>query len=111
MRDYVHVMDIADAHVRALDYLLDRNPSCACNLANAQGYSVRQVVDVAQSVTGRPIRVNAAPRRAGDPPILIGDASRARDLLGWNPAHSDLRQQIGDAWRWMSHATVAAGKQ
>jgi UDP-glucose-4-epimerase GalE len=109
VRDYVHVTDIADAHVRALDYLLDGNPSCACNLANAQGYSVRQVIDVAQSVTGRPIEINAAPRRAGDPPILIGDASRARDLLGWKPAHSDLRKQIGDAWRWMSRAAVPAG--
>ena len=104
VRDYVHVMDIADAHVRALEYLLDRNPSCACNLANAQGYSVRQVIDLAQSVTGRPIRVNAAPRRPGDPPILIGDASRAREVLGWRPAHSELREQIADAWRWMSRS-------
>jgi len=104
VRDYVHVMDIADAHVRALEYLLDGNPSCACNLANARGYSVRQVIDLAQSATGRPIRVNAAPRRPGDPPILIGDASRAREVLGWRPAHSELREQIADAWRWMSRS-------
>jgi UDP-glucose-4-epimerase GalE len=102
VRDYVHVMDIADAHVRALDYLLDRNPSCAFNLANAQGYSVRQVIDLAQSVAARPIRANSAARRPGDPPVLIGDASRARDMLSWRPAHSEIRNQIADAWRWMS---------
>jgi UDP-glucose 4-epimerase len=102
VRDYVHVMDIADAHVRALKYLLDGKPSGAFNLANAQGYSVRRVIDLAQAVTGRTIRLNAAARRPGDPPILIGDASRARDVLGWRPARSDLREQIADAWRWMS---------
>ena len=102
VRDYVHVMDIADAHVRALKYLLDGKPSGAFNLANAQGYSVRQVIDLAQAVTGKTIRLNAAARRPGDPPILIGDASRARDVLGWRPARSDLREQIADAWCWMS---------
>ena len=108
VRDYVHVMDIADAHVRALKYLLDGKPSGAFNLANAQGYSVRQVIDLAQAVTGRTIRLNAAARRPGDPPILIGDASRARDVLGWRPARSDLREQIADAWRWMSKSPKRA---
>lgn len=107
VRDFVHVMDIADAHVRALDYLLGGNPSLACNLANDHGYSVRQVIEVVESVTGQPIRVNASSRRAGDPPVLVGDGSKARDVLGWRPAHSDLRKQVADAWQWMSRSPTS----
>jgi UDP-arabinose 4-epimerase len=72
IRDYIHVADIADAHIRALDYLLSGGSSCALNLANAQGYSVMEVIQVAQRVSGRAIRVETAPRRPGDPPVLIG---------------------------------------
>jgi UDP-glucose-4-epimerase GalE len=107
VRDYVHVADLADAHVRALDYLLAGGASVALNLANARGYSVREVIAAAEGVTGMSIRVNAASRRAGDPPVLVGDAARARAVIGWAPERSDLRVQIADAWRWISHSPQA----
>ena len=101
IRDYIHVADIADAHVRALEYLLSGGTSCALNLANARGYSVMDVVQVAQRVTGKTIRVAMAPRRPGDPPLLVGAADHARALLGWAPIRSALDVQIADAWNWM----------
>ena len=101
VRDYVHVCDIADAHLRALDYLLEGGRSCALNLANARGYSVKEVVAAAEGVIGRPIRMEVGPRRAGDPPVLIGSSARARAVLGWTPVRSDLAVQLADAWRWM----------
>ena len=104
IRDYIHVTDIADAHVHALEYLLSGGTSCAFNLANAQGYSVMDVVQVAQRVTGKTIRVAMAPRRPGDPPLLVGAADHARALLGWAPIRSALDVQIADAWNWMQKA-------
>ena len=101
IRDYIHVVDIADAHLRALDYLLKGGASCALNLANAHGYSVKEVVAAAERICDRPIRTEMAPRRDGDPPVLIGSALRAQALLGWRPAHSTLETQIADAWNWM----------
>ena len=101
VRDYIHVMDIADAHVRALDYLLGGGASAALNLANEHGYSVLQVIDAAQAVCGKLIRVERAARRPGDPPVLIGAAARARAVLGWRPSRSALEQQLADAWTWM----------
>jgi UDP-glucose-4-epimerase GalE len=103
IRDYIHVSDIADAHIRALEYLLSGGSSCALNLANTQGYSVLDVVQVAQRVSGRTIRVEMAPRRPGDPPVLIGSADRAKALLKWIPKRSALELQIADAWKWMGH--------
>jgi len=100
IRDYIHVGDIAEAHVRALAHLRGGGESCALNLANERGYSVKEVIAAAETVGGRSIRSEIAPRRAGDPPILIGDASRARALLGWVPARSNLEVQIQDAWNW-----------
>ena len=100
IRDYVHVVDIADAHVRALDYLFQGGKSCALNLANARGYSVKEVIATAEQVCGRAIAIEAAARRPGDPPILVGSADRARGLLGWKPARPELQTQITDAWRW-----------
>lgn len=100
IRDYVHVMDIADAHVKALDYLLARGESCSLNLANARGYSVNEVIAAAERVCGRSIAVNTTPRRPGDPAVLVGAANRAQSTLGWKPAHSDLEIQIRDAWNW-----------
>ena len=102
IRDYIHVFDIADAHVRALKYLINGGRSCALNLANERGYSVREVIATAERVTGKPIRVEIAPRRPGDPAVLIGSSDRARDLLGWKPARSELAVQIQDAWNWMT---------
>jgi UDP-glucose-4-epimerase GalE len=101
IRDYIHVVDIADAHLRALDYLLKGGTSCALNLANARGYSVKEVVATAERVCGRPIATEIAPRRDGDPPVLIGSAVRAHALLGWGPTRLELETQITDAWSWM----------
>ena len=102
IRDYIHVSDIADAHVRALDYLLGGGRTCALNLANSRGYSVKEVIATAERVCGKAIRVELAPRREGDPPVLIGAADAARTLLDWKPRRSDLALQIGDAWKWMT---------
>jgi UDP-arabinose 4-epimerase len=100
VRDYVHVMDIAEAHVLALKFLLGGGRSGPFNLANARGHSVKEVIAVARLVCDRPIAVKPAPRRAGDPAALVGSAERARAVLGWTPARSDLDQQIRDAWNW-----------
>jgi UDP-glucose-4-epimerase GalE len=102
VRDYIHVSDIADAHVRALEHLLKGGKSCALNLANARGYSVREVIAAAERVCARPIRAEIAERRPGDPPVLVGDAGQAHALLGWRPERSDLEMQISDAWNWMT---------
>jgi UDP-glucose-4-epimerase GalE len=101
IRDFIHVVDIADAHVRALKYLLSGGKSLALNLANETGYSVRQVVAVTEQISGRSVPVEFAPRRPGDPAILIGDSHEARALLGWKPHRSDLATQIKDAWHWL----------
>ena len=101
IRDYVHVMDIADAHVRAIDYLLAGGKSCALNLANARGYSVKEVIATAERVCNRPVPMAIAPRRPGDPATLVGSAKKARAVLGWQPSRSDLEIQVRDAWKWM----------
>ncbi len=101
IRDYVHVSDIADAHVRALEHLLKGGRSCALNLANSHGHSVKEVIATAETVCGRSIPSKTVARRPGDPPILIGDASSAHALLGWKPALSGLETQIRDAWNWL----------
>lgn len=100
IRDYIHVSDIADAHVRALDYLLSSGPSCVLNLANGTGYSVIDVIKAAERVSGTVIRIEQAPRRPGDPPILVGAADRAKQVLGWAPRRPWLETQILDAWNW-----------
>jgi UDP-glucose-4-epimerase GalE len=101
IRDYIHVSDLADAHVRSVDYLLNGGASCALNLANARGYSIKEVIVAAERIIGAPIPWESASRRAGDPPVLIGNAERALALLGWRPMRSDLEIQIADAWNWM----------
>jgi UDP-arabinose 4-epimerase len=106
VRDYVHVIDIADAHVRALEYLLAKRESCALNLANARGYSVKEVIAAAERVCKCSISISAAPRRPGDPPILIGSAKRAQELLGWRAERSHLAVQIGDAWKWVRRSAI-----
>jgi UDP-arabinose 4-epimerase len=101
VRDYIHVSDIADAHVQALEYLLKGNASCSVNLANTRGHSVKEVIAAAELVCGCAIRSEIAARRLGDPPVLIGDSRRAQTLLRWNPRRSNLDAQIADAWNWM----------
>jgi UDP-arabinose 4-epimerase len=109
VRDYIHVLDIAEAHVRALEYLLRGGASCYLNLANARGYSVKEVIATAERVTGKPIRVRMVRRRAGDPAVLVGSHERARAILGWEPARSDLAIQLRDAWNWMQTAAARKG--
>ena len=100
VRDYIHVTDLADAHVLALEYLLNGGESVALNLGNGGGYSVLEVVEEARRVTGREIVAETSPRRPGDPPALVGSADRARSLLGWNPQYADLPTILETAWNW-----------
>jgi UDP-glucose-4-epimerase GalE len=100
IRDYVHVSDLARAHVLALNRLVSGGETFAVNLASGQGASVREVIDASRAVTGRPIKAHVAPRRPGDPPMLVADATRARELLGWSAERSDLATILADAWRW-----------
>ena len=102
IRDYIHVMDLAEAHWQALRYLTDGGATRAFNLGNGDGYSVQQVVDTARAITGRPIAVQSGPRRAGDPARLVANASLARDVLRWRPRHASLQAIVQDAWRWES---------
>ena len=100
IRDYIHVSDIAAAHLRALDYLLSGKESHFLNLGNGNGYSVREVIDCSIKVTGHDINVAEGPRRAGDPPQLISDTRKAKKILGWYPKREKLETIIEDAWRW-----------
>nr|WP_228024814.1 UDP-glucose 4-epimerase GalE [cf. Phormidesmis sp. LEGE 11477] len=100
IRDYIHVSDLADAHVLGLDYLLQGNASQKVNLSNGNGFSVRQVIETAKAVTGCPIKVLEEARRAGDPPALIGSSDKAVSLLGWQPRYPELVDIITHAWRW-----------
>jgi UDP-glucose-4-epimerase GalE len=104
IRDYIHVTDLADAHLLALGVLNARGGFSAYNLGNGAGYSVREVIDTAGVVTGRKIPVTVGARRPGDPPSLVGDASRARRELGWKPRYADLHTIIDTAWRWAMRA-------
>ena len=101
IRDYVHVSDLASAHVLALDALARGSEGGAFNLGCGGGYSVREVVDVATRVVGRPIPVRMGARRPGDPPRLVASNARARAELGWKPARQDLGTIIESAWRWL----------
>jgi len=100
VRDYIHVTDLADAHILALEYLKKGEPSTVFNLGNGLGYSVQEVIDVAKKVTGEEIKTVYAPRREGDPAILIGGAEKAIKVLGWKPRFAKLEQIIETAWKW-----------
>jgi len=100
VRDYIHVDDLAEAHLRALDYLASGGISGAFNCGYGHGYSVREVVQQVKKTTGVDFRVAETGRRAGDPPSLIADSSRLRNELGWAPAHDDLAYIIRTAWKW-----------
>lgn len=102
VRDYIHVSDLADAHLRALTYLANGGESTAINLGTGKGYSVRQIVEAVERLSGLPVAVKELPRRAGDPPSLVADASRAASVLGWRPVHSDLDTIVQTAWNWFS---------
>jgi UDP-glucose 4-epimerase len=98
IRDYIHVIDLADAHILALTAI--GKESCILNLGYGNGYSVAEVVEMARQVTGVNIKTESAPRRPGDPPVLIASADQAHLILGWHPRHSELDNIIASAWRW-----------
>lgn len=100
IRDYIHVSDLAQAHILALKYLDDGGESDIFNLGNGIGFSVNEVVEAARRVTSHPIPVAISSRRSGDPAILIASSSRARKILGWNPEYIDLDKIISTAWSW-----------
>ena len=100
IRDYIHVTDLADAHVRGLEWLLDGGAPLRLNLGSRSGHSVQAVIDMAARVTGREIPVAQGARREGDPPRLVSGSDLAEQRLGWVPRHSALETMIGDAWRW-----------
>ena len=100
VRDYVHVADIADAHVRALNVTVDARAPVALNLGTGTGRSVREVIETARRVTGKPVPATERPRRPGDPPALVAAVNRARDVLGWRATRSSLEEIIQSAWRW-----------
>jgi UDP-glucose 4-epimerase len=100
IRDYIHVADLADAHIRALDHLRHGGASDFLNLGTGQGYSVLEVIETARKVTGRPIPIRKEPPRPGDPARLVANPARAKTSLGWQPAQSDLPSIIRSAWEW-----------
>lgn len=100
VRDYIHVNDLADAHVLGLKYLLEGGESEVFNLGNGNGFSVREVIETAREVTGLEIPAIESDRRPGDAPILVGSSKKVRDMLGWNPNYADLKQIITHAWQW-----------
>ncbi|WP_048437958.1 UDP-glucose 4-epimerase GalE [Caenimonas sp. SL110] len=104
VRDYIHVDDLARAHVLALGALESGRPTTAYNLGNGMGFSVREVIETVERVTGRKVPHTIGPARAGDPPALVGDASRVRRELGWNPQHTTLEAIVETAWRWHQRA-------
>ncbi|MBI3756236.1 MAG: UDP-glucose 4-epimerase GalE, partial [Deltaproteobacteria bacterium] len=99
-RDYIHVTDLAAAHIKALEYLLAGGQSAAFNLGTGKGYSVKEIVEAARNITARGIAVIDGQRRFGDPPCLISASQKARDVLGWSPVCSDINTIIRHAWLW-----------
>lgn len=104
VRDYIHILDLCNAHVLALDHLTAGGESRAYNLGNGLGYSVKEVIQVAERVSGKPVPVKYGSRRAGDPASLVADASKIKMDWGWNPKFGDLEQIIRHAWQWESRS-------
>jgi len=100
VRDYVHVTDLAQAHILALQYLIDGNDSNSFNLGNGKGFSVKEVIDAAKKVTGVDFKVTEVERRAGDPPELVADSTKAKQVLKWQPQYADLETIVKSAWAW-----------
>ncbi len=109
IRDYIHVTDLAQAHILALDYLLSGGQNDVFNLGNGVGFTVNEVIDVARKVTGHPIPAQVSPRRAGDPAQLIASSEKAKAILGWKPEYDDLETIVSSAWQW--HRTHPHGFQ
>lgn len=109
IRDYIHVADLAQAHVQGVEHLLGGGSSQILNLGNGMGFSVQEVIETARQVTGLPIPVQIAPRRPGDPPALVGSSDKARQILGWQPRYAELPVIIEHAWRWHQQRQGRAG--
>lgn len=100
VRDYIHVSDLAQAHILALDYLLEGGENSVFNLGNGVGFSVKEVISTARAVTGHPIPAETVPRRAGDPTQLVASSEKAMSVLGWKPKYDDLNIIVSSAWVW-----------
>ncbi|MEP0885311.1 NAD-dependent epimerase/dehydratase family protein, partial [Trichocoleus sp. ST-U3] len=100
IRDYIHVTDLAQAHILGLEHLLKGGSTEVFNLGNGKGFSIQQVIEAARVVTGRSIPVTMADRRPGDPPSLVGSGEKAQRLLGWQPQYADLETILEHAWQW-----------
>jgi UDP-glucose 4-epimerase len=100
IRDYIHVCDLADAHVLGLEYLLKGGDSDIFNLGNGSGFSVKEAIDAAREITGKEIKAVECDRRPGDPPMLVGSSEKARKILGWQPQYGDIKNIISHAWNW-----------
>lgn len=100
VRDYIHVTDLAQAHILAVKYLLDGNESNVFNLGNGVGFTVKEVIETAKKATGKEIKAVTEGRRAGDPATLIASSEKAKKILGWKPEHADLEKIISSAWKW-----------
>lgn len=100
VRDYIHVCDLAKAHILGLETLLKGQDGNIFNLSNGNGFSVREIIETAQRVTGKSIKTHVCDRRPGDPHTLIGDSSKARELLGWEPDYPELETILAHAWQW-----------
>lgn len=100
IRDYIHIVDLCAAHLAALDYLSQGGQSDRFNLGNGAGFSVQQVIDAVQKVSGKTVTVVNGPRREGDPARLVADSKRARQTLAWKPVYTELETIVGHAWQW-----------
>jgi UDP-glucose-4-epimerase GalE len=102
IRDYIHVCDLASAHALALEYLRKGGETTAVNLGTGRGFTVKEIISVAEAVTGKKIPVSYGPRRAGDPPELVANPAKAKSVLGWEAQHKDPRSHIESAWKWLT---------
>ena len=100
IRDYIHVLDLADAHIKAIQYLEAGNESTVFNLGNGVGFSVKEMIEAAKEATGEEIKVVIGERRLGDPAKLVASSQKAKEILGWTPEFDDVKKMIGDAWNW-----------
>ena len=100
VRDYIHVTDLASAHILAAEYLMNGGENNVFNLGNGVGFTVKEIIDTAEKVVGKPIKCEMAPRRAGDPAQLVASSEKAKTVLGWKPKYDDIETIIGSAWNW-----------
>lgn len=107
IRDYIHVADLAEAHVKALEYLLKHDEGIILNLGSGKGFSVKELIDSTEKIVGKKVPLRLVPRRPGDAPELVADPSKAKRLIGWQARHSDIDTILTTAWQWHSQVTVS----